>query len=190
MTKVSREGFIPVMLAAQSPSSDPGLLPMFRAKTHRLEQTQHITASRSEVFAFFSDAFNLEKITPPFLRFQILTPAPIDLRSGTLIEYSIRLFGIPMGWRTRIERFEPNKAFVDTQVRGPYALWHHTHTFEEDGEGTLMRDVVRYRLPLGALGRLVAGRWVDGDLDRVFSYRFTRMEELMAPEPTRRQAAG
>ena len=107
------------------------------AKTHRLEYVQVIPLERSTVFSFFSDAFNLERLTPSFLNFSILTPAPIHVETGTLIEYTIRLFGIPMKWRTEIERFEPEREFVDNQIRGPYRLWHHTHTFEDVPGGTL-----------------------------------------------------
>ena len=151
---------------------------------------QYFDRSLEEVFAFFSDPRNLEELTPDFLNFSIVEIPEGDLQTGSEIRYRISLRGIPIGWRTEIRDWVDQEQFVDEQMSGPYALWHHTHTFEEDGEGTLMRDIVRYRLPLGALGRLVAGRWVDSDLDRVFSYRFTRMEELMAPEPARQQAAG
>ncbi len=98
-------------------------------RTYTLERTQLIPRPLREVFPFFSEANNLEAITPAFLQFKILTPGPIALQAGTLIDYRIRFLGIPMYWRTRIETFDPPVRFTDTQVRGPYRLWHHTHEF-------------------------------------------------------------
>ena len=146
-------------------------MPNFSAPTYRLEQEQFIARERSEVFKFFSDAFNLELLTPPFLNFQILTPAPIEMGPDTLIDYKLSLFGVGFKWRTRIQTHTPEVAFVDLQERGPYALWHHTHTFEEVEGGTVMRDVVRYRLPFGVLGRLAHGIFVGRCLRRIFDFR-------------------
>lgn len=137
---------------------------------HKLERRQRIPRSPDETFEFFADAMNLEAITPPWLGFQVTTPKPIDMGVGTLIEYRLRLRGLPIRWRTRIEVWQPGRRFVDVQLKGPYRLWHHTHTFESDGDGTLMRDLVRYALPLGPLG--AAGRLlVRRDLDRIFDFR-------------------
>lgn len=149
------------------------------SKTYTLERDQLIPLTREKVFEFFSDAFNLERLTPPFLNFQILTPAPIDIKKDTLIDYRIRLFGIPMRWRTRIERFEPDDAFVDNQIRGPYTLWHHTHTFETTDEGTLMRDIVRYRLPLGPLGAIAHWLFVRRTLEAIFNYRRDALDDAL-----------
>ena len=121
-------------------------------RTYTLERTQ-----LREVFPFFSDAKNLEAITPPYLQFKILTPGPIALQAGTLIDYRIRLLGIPMYWRTQIESFESPLRFTDIQIRGPYRLWHHTHQFLDTPEGTLMTDLVRYQMPFGPLGSLGYG---------------------------------
>jgi len=151
-------------------------------KTYRLEQTQIIPKERSEVFLFFSDAFNLQALTPEFLHFEILTPAPIDIQEGTLIDYKISLFGIPMKWRTRIETFEKDDRFVDTQIKGPYSLWHHTHTFEDAPEGTLMRDVVLYRLPFGPLGRMAHLLFVRHTLRQIFQYRYDALEDHLGRE--------
>ena len=148
-------------------------------KTYRLEQKQLIPLGRPSVFEFFSDAFNLERLTPDFLNFKILTEAPIDIQEDTIIEYRIRLFGVPMFWRTRIERFEPDEAFVDTQIKGPYKLWHHTHTFEETEDGTLMRDVVLYRLPFGILGQLAHFMFVKKTLEKIFQYRRDALVEAL-----------
>ena len=148
-------------------------------KTFRLEQEQLVARPLTEVFSFFSDAFNLERLTPPFLNFKILTPAPIDIRTDTIIEYRITLFGVPMYWRTRILDFTPDDSFVDSQEKGPYAFWHHTHTFEETEGGTLMRDIVLYRLPLGPLGLLAHVLFVRHTLKRIFSYRRDALANLL-----------
>ena len=152
---------------------------IFTGKTYTLEQTQMIPKPRNVVFKFFSNAFNLQDITPTFLGFEILTPAPIDIQDGTLIDYRITLFGIPMKWRTRIERFEPSSSFVDTQIRGPYNLWHHTHTFEDSEDGTVMRDIVRYRLPFGLLGTIAHALFVRRTLQRIFQYRYDTLEQIL-----------
>ena len=131
--------------------------------------------TRKEVFAFFSDAFQLEQITPDWLRFRILTPGPIELQEGSLIDYHIRLHGIPIAWQTEISAWDPPHAFTDRQLRGPYRLWEHLHTFEEVDGGTLTVDSVRYRA-IG--GRLAIWLVVEKDLRRIFEYRRQRMLEL------------
>jgi ligand-binding SRPBCC domain-containing protein len=148
-------------------------------RQHVLERSQIVPRPRPEVFAFFAEARNLEAITPDFLHFEMLPPVPLQLRPGSLIDYRLRLFGIPFRWRTRIEVFEPNLRFVDVQLRGPYHLWHHTHTFEDAPEGTLVRDRVVYALPLGALGGLVRPLLVAPTLDRIFDHRRERIAALI-----------
>jgi ligand-binding SRPBCC domain-containing protein len=143
-----------------------------------LEREQRIGRPRAEVFAFFEDAANLERITPPFLRFRVTTPPPIAMHDGTLIDYRLSLFGIPFGWRTRIETYRPKEEFTDTQLKGPYKRWHHTHTFEDVPGGTLMRDRVEYELPLGPLGSLAHVLFVKYTLARVFDYRFKAIAEM------------
>jgi ligand-binding SRPBCC domain-containing protein len=141
-------------------------------RIHVLEREQRIAAPPEEVFPFFEDAHNLEAITPPFLGFRVVTPAPIEMREGARIEYRLRLHGIPLRWRTRIELFDPPQVFVDAQTAGPYRLWHHTHVFEPDGRGgTIMRDRVRYALPFGPLGAVAHLLFVRRDLRRIFDFR-------------------
>jgi len=137
-----------------------------------LERVQRLPAPPGEVFPFFADAGNLEAITPPFLRFRILTPRPIPMHAGTLIEYRLRLHGVPVRWLTEIVDWEPGVRFVDRQVRGPYAVWHHTHTFTPDRSGgTVMRDTVRYALPGGPLGAVAHRLLVRRDLETIFDHR-------------------
>ena len=131
---------------------------------------------RHEVFPFFADARNLEPLTPPWLKFEVLTPAPIAMRPGTLIDYRIRVHGLPIRWRTEIAEWQPPHQFVDVQLRGPYTLWRHTHTFLERDGGTLCLDCVRYR-PRG--GALINWLFVRRDVERIFQYRQQRMQALL-----------
>jgi ligand-binding SRPBCC domain-containing protein len=139
--------------------------------THVLERVQYVDRPLEEVFAFFAEARNLERLTPAWLSFEVLTPAPIAMQTGTRIEYRLRLHGFPMRWVSLIESWEPGNGFVDRQIRGPYKLWHHTHEFEPLGSGTLVRDRVRYAIPFGLLGDLVRLLLVGRDLERVFAFR-------------------
>ena len=150
---------------------------------HVLERTQRLAPPPEEVFPFFSDAANLERITPPWIGFRIATAQPIEMRRGTLIEYRLKLHGIPLNWHTEIALWDPPHRFVDVQLSGPYRLWHHTHSFEPDGEGTLMRDVVRYALPLGPLGEIAHLVLVRRDLSRIFDFRVEEVARLMASGP-------
>jgi len=139
---------------------------------HVLARAQLLDAPPEAVFPFFGDASNLEAITPPWLGFRVVTPGPIEMAPGTLIEYRLRLHAVPIRWRTTIAVWDPPRRFVDVQVSGPYAMWHHTHDFEPaPGGGTLMRDTVRYALPFGPLGALAHRLLVRRDLARIFDFR-------------------
>ncbi|HSO97381.1 MAG TPA: SRPBCC family protein [Solirubrobacteraceae bacterium] len=146
-----------------------------------IEHEQLVERELPEVFDFFARARNLEALTPPWLSFSVLTPEPIEMRPGTLIDYRLRLHGVPLRWRTLIESWAPGERFVDRQLRGPYKLWHHTHTFEATAGGTLVRDRVRYAIPLGAAGQLADRLFVARDLERVFEFRRQAVLRLLAP---------
>jgi ligand-binding SRPBCC domain-containing protein len=147
-------------------------------KTYQLERTVWVPRPIDEVFAFFADARNLEQLTPPWLRFETLTPSPIEMRPGTLIRYRIRWHFVAIGWLTEIVEWQPPVRFVDVQQRGPYALWHHTHEFATEGDGTRIRDTVQYALPLGVLGVAAHAIAVRRDLARIFDYREQRVAEI------------
>ena len=132
----------------------------------------HLRPPPHEVFPFFADAGNLQELTPPWLHFEILTPTPLPVRQGLLIDYRIRLHGVPMRWRTEIPVYEPPHRFVDNQLRGPYRRWHHEHTFVAKDGGTLCGDRVTYRPPIGGLFHDV---FIAPQLRRIFAYRRDRM---------------
>ena len=129
----------------------------------------------ADVFPFFSDARNLERLTPDWLKFEVLTPDPIEMTAGTLIEYRLRLRGVPIRWRSEITAWEPPYRFVDEQRRGPYRAWIHEHTFEERDGQTIARDHVQYD-HLG--GRLVNRLLVGPDVAKIFAFRRQKMEEI------------
>ncbi|MDA0809578.1 MAG: SRPBCC family protein [Planctomycetota bacterium] len=151
-----------------------------KTREFSLQTTCWLPISCTDVFDFFSDAFQLESITPGWLKFKVLTPQPIAMQKGTHIDYRLRLHGLPVFWTTEITDWMPPVSFQDSQARGPYSLWIHTHTFEEIDGGTLVRDQVRYRVFGGAL---VHSLFVKRDLRRIFSFRQEQLPKLLGVEP-------
>jgi ligand-binding SRPBCC domain-containing protein len=146
---------------------------------HRLQREQYVDRPLADVFDFFAEPHNLERITPPWLSFTVLTPDPIEMGVGALIDYRLRVHGVPLRWTSRIEDWEPGRSFVDRQLRGPYGLWHHRHTFAEAGQGTVVRDEVDYAMPFGALGDLAHPLFVRRDLERIFTYRHEAVPRVL-----------
>ncbi|MCC6964034.1 MAG: SRPBCC family protein [candidate division Zixibacteria bacterium] len=140
-------------------------------KTYTLTAEQFVPRPLPEVFAFFERPENLAKITPPSLGFVIVTPTPIAMNAGALIDYTIKVMGLRLRWRTLISHYDPPHAFVDEQINGPYRLWHHRHSFREVEGGTLISDEVKYALPLGILGRIAHSLFVKRQLRGIFAYR-------------------
>ena len=147
---------------------------------HLLEQEQLIRRGRREVFAFFADAANLERITPESLHFEIRSPQPIVMRAGATIDYDLALFGLRFRWRTLIESFDPGVGFVDVQTKGPYRSWRHSHQFSDAPGGTLVRDRVEYEVPFGPLGEIVRRLFVARQIRRIFAFRRAAIEAAFA----------
>ncbi|MBC7385005.1 MAG: SRPBCC family protein [Cryobacterium sp.] len=144
-----------------------------------LEAGSWIPSPLSEVFPFFSVETNLERLTPSFMNFRVVGKSTTEIQEGTLIDYRLRVRGVPMKWRTRIEEWNPGNSFVDTQLKGPYALWHHTHRFESLNGGTWMTDRVRFKLPLGRLGKAVAGWFVKREVLSIFTFRGEAVRQFL-----------
>ena len=140
-------------------------------RTYELHREQLVAAPRDATFAFFAQTRNLERITPPWLRFEVVTPEPITMRTGALIDYRLRLHGVPLRWTARIEDWQEGRTFVDRQIRGPYRLWHHRHEFASHRDGTIVRDHVHYMLPGWLLGDAAHALLVRRDLERIFDFR-------------------
>jgi ligand-binding SRPBCC domain-containing protein len=138
---------------------------------YELHREQTVVQPLADVFDFFAQPENLARLTPEAMRFCILTPSPIAMSAGAVIDYTIHIFGRSLRWTTVITEFQPPYRFVDIQLRGPYSFWHHTHTFADTPHGTLIRDHVRYALPFGLVGRLAHTLAVRRQLEGVFDYR-------------------
>jgi ligand-binding SRPBCC domain-containing protein len=151
-----------------------------RVKVRVLERIQIVQRPLAETFRFFSDPRNLERLTPAFLNFKFVTPPPEVMRPGDVIDYRIRLYGVPVHWRTRIEVVEAPNRFVDVQEKGPYASWRHSHTFTDIGGGrTEMKDRVEYAMPLGPLGEIAYHLFVRRSLTEIFEFRERKLAAIM-----------
>lgn len=146
-------------------------------KTFKAEQW--IPLPPPEVFAFFSNANNLELITPKWLNFHIVRISTETLSKGTSIDYQLKIRGIPVRWQSLIEEWTPHELFIDIQTKGPYKSWHHTHRFIPKDGGTLILDEVRYEVPFGGIGDFLLGSWVDADIRKIFGYRKKVIEQLL-----------
>jgi ligand-binding SRPBCC domain-containing protein len=146
---------------------------------HVFRSRQRLERPLDEVFAFFAAAHNLERITPPWLRFEVRTPEPVRMEVGAVIDYRLHYHRVPLGWTSQIEVWEPGRQFVDRQLRGPYGLWHHRHTFSAAGAGTVIEDEVHYAAPFGVLGELAQPLFVARDLRRIFDYRQHAVRQIL-----------
>lgn len=144
-----------------------------KANHYKIQWEQWIPVSLAEVFSFFSDAQNLEKVTPPWVGFRILTPLPIHMAVGTQIDYEVKLRGFPMHWCSEITEWDPPRKFADRQLKGPYSTWLHSHCFAEKDNGTTVTDIVEYAPPLNWVpGASLVNRWfVRPELNRIFEHR-------------------
>lgn len=144
---------------------------------HTLHRKQIVATPLDKVFPFFERPENLEDITPPFLRFRLLSPSPVPMHIGSIIQYQLKLHGLPVKWTTIITEYDPPHKFVDVQLKGPYTLWHHTHHLRDVPGGTEVEDIVRYQLPFGPLGELMHAVLIRRDVERIFDYRARVMRE-------------
>jgi ligand-binding SRPBCC domain-containing protein len=152
-------------------------------KTYVLDREQVVPRPLDEVFAFFADPGNLEALTPGFLHFRVLTPRSTRMETGAVFEYRLRLFGVPLGWKSRIDAYDPPRSFTDVQLDGPYASWVHVHEFRPVPGGVLVRDTVRYALGRGPLGSLAHALFVRRSLARIFDYRAQKLSEHFGAPP-------
>jgi len=150
---------------------------------HVVEREQFVPRPLHEVFSFFADAANLERITPPKLHFRILSRLPVDMHPGAVIDYQLSLFGVPFRWRTLIESFDVGRQFIDVQLRGPYRSWRHVHDFESVAGGTRMRDRVDYEMPLGPLGEVANVVFVTRQVEDIFDFRRNVIQDVFASGP-------
>jgi ligand-binding SRPBCC domain-containing protein len=154
-------------------------------RVHELRREQRVPRRIDEVFSFFADPQNLERLTPSWLGFELIPPLPGPVTEGTLINYRLHLHGVPVRWTSRIDAWEPGRRFIDRQLRGPYRYWHHTHSFVGDGDDTVIRDHVRYALPFGVLGSIARRLLVTRDLERIFEHRRLTVERIFGAAAAR-----
>ena len=148
-------------------------------KTYSIKFEQFIDLPINDVFDFFSKPENLSLITPPRLKFDIMTPSPIEMKEGQLIDYSLTImYFIKLRWRTLITDYKKPYQFVDQQIKGPYSLWHHTHTFEQKNGGTVIKDAVTYAIPFGIIGQLIHAIYIKYDIKGIFEYRHKILNKI------------
>jgi ligand-binding SRPBCC domain-containing protein len=160
------------------PDLESALTPLCEKKGHVLMLEQWVPRSPNEMFDFFSDAKNLELLTPPYLKFKILRLSTAKIEQGTRLDYRLQLHGIRFKWQSLITEWQPDISFSDKQTKGPYAFWEHTHEFFEKDGGTVIRDRAVYEIPLWAPGDLLLHPFIRKDLEKIFAYRRTKIEEL------------
>ena len=178
--KISKMGFQFQFEKIDKALSD--LLAPFKSTSEVFETVQFVPLKKDKIFEFFSEAKNLETLTPKMLQFHIKKMSTPEINRGTIIDYSLQIRGIPLGWRTEIDEWDPSTRFVDIQLKGPYKLWRHTHEFIDLADGTLMCDQVNFRLPAGFLGWLVAGFFVKADVKKIFAFRRKVIFEMFCKE--------
>ncbi len=159
-------------------------------KINTFERELRLAQPRDEVFAFFARPENLARITPPSMGFEILTPSPVAMKAGALIDYSVRILGVTTHWRSLISSYDPPCQFIDEQLKGPYVFWHHTHTFIKHRDGTLIRDSVKYVLPFGWLGVLLHRLVVKRQLEAIFNYRTEIIKDAFSVRSDRLEIKG
>jgi ligand-binding SRPBCC domain-containing protein len=146
---------------------------------YKFEINQFIPLPIKEVFHYFSNPENLQKITPKYLNFKIKNDPLLEMKKGQIFKYQLRVRGIPINWTSLISSYHPPYSFIDEQIKGPYSSWHHTHTFKEENGGTTIIDEVKYTLPLGFIGKIINSIWVKRDLNSIFKYRQKMIEKTL-----------
>ena len=146
-------------------------------KIYTFYKEQFVPSDLDTVFEFFSRPENLEKITPSSMGFNIITPTPIDMKEGAIIDYTVKIMGVPMRWRTMITSYKKNEYFVDEQLKGPYSYWHHKHTFKEVEGGVLIIDEITYALPIQAFRLIVHPFLINPQLNQIFNFRFHTIKD-------------
>ena len=148
-------------------------------KVYTLNKSQEISRDIADVFDFFSKPENLCDITPSRMNFNILTPSPIEMKEAAIIDYTIKILGLRIRWRTIITKYDPPNIFIDQQLKGPYSMWHHTHSFKSIAKNkTLIEDTVHYCVPFGVIGRILHRLYIKRDLKKIFLYREKKIKQI------------
>lgn len=148
-------------------------------KLYTFKKEQKISKSIIDVFDFFSKPENLSVITPNKMDFKILTPSPIEMKEGTLIDYTVKIMSFPIRWRTLITKYDPPSMFIDQQLKGPYSMWHHTHLFEKINDNeTLIKDIILYAVPFSFIGSITHSLYIKRDLENIFDYRSQEIKRI------------